>query len=692
LWLLTPPDFEVYPLDSDDREMPIWRGESHLYEINRSVHVGAQGLHGYRVEVGADSDHAHELAFDGPLLAGGEAEAGKVTIFAGVPHLRLRSGLQSRVPQVGSVFWRLWGASIWRDWVSEALDAEHDHGLVEVVWRDPKSRASLDRQRIVVVPAGAKITAQPMGEQGVAYALVNLDSWALEATSDRVAAVASPDGLEVVFNSRPLRRLALILSSNQVRLAILAPAPVAGGGFCSADGGLLDNGARVMLDELRGAVAFSAGLERLHLRGPYGSESHFTFNGELPLWAASEEIVRLLSASSGLDDVVTLELGLGGRRLKVGRYAATLMITSEGGISVVPDLAAAPTRRLDWLSVTTAQHRVLSDGFWADRLPHDLQGPGIIMARQAGRVVGRPTLAVGGTLPVEGLGGLQRATLISRGGQRRGVVSERLDTLNEDTVEAAADRDFLLAMITSLNGAPPAAIDALAMLPDHPTALASLAAAAETKDELGKVWLLERELPFLWAAVPLELWIGAFATRHKKLERLLTEHGFGAVDAAGLAGSTVASAVDALAGLDPMLRAGLALVVGATTSGNASLTLKDGVQDRLRRTAENFEGLGVLAAPLCSSRVATSCFRRPGSALVEQLPIFPFDDSFQEGLDAPCAVALAAAARLNAPRRIVLDAEQMRRARDARAREPQSFADIYTAALKLLARGAPLVL
>ena len=208
----------------------------------------------------------------------------------------------------------------------------------------------------------------------------------------------------------------------------------------------------------------------------------------------------------------------------------------------------------------------------------------------------------------------------------------------------------------------------------------------------GKVWLLERELPFLWAAVPLELWIGAFATRRQLLERMLTANGFDAAAAASTAGSTVTATAEALAGLDPMLRTAFALAVGVAPSIDAARLLKDGVQDRLRRTAENFENREEPINPSRRRVSAASCFRRPGSALAERLPIFPFDDSFLEGLDAPCALALTAASRQGDSHHIVLDPEQIRRARDARAREPQSFADIYAAALMLLARGAPLAL
>lgn len=690
VWLLTPPHFLVCPIDSETPAASVWRGLTHhLYEITHSAHAGPRDRSAYRIEVGAESDQAHQLTFDGPLLTGAETAGGSVTIFAGVPALRLRSGLRSQVPQTGQVQWRREGTVIWCDWATSAPQV--DDGLVEVVWRDPKSETPLDRQLIALLPAGACITARPRSERGVAYGLENLDGWQLEAASDKVTSAASNAGLDVTFVGRPMRHVQLSLASVKARLLVRAPAPVAGGGFCGADGALLEDGARAMLEDLRGAVAFSSGRERLYLHGPHGSDTHIDFDSELPLWAASEEILRLLSASSGLDDVVRLELGLFGRGLKVGRYASTLTITPDGHVSLNPAPPPCPgPRRLCWLSMATARHRVLSEGSWTDRLPEDLHGPGIILPRQGERVVGRPTLVPGRPLPNEGLGRLQRATLIARGSRRRDVVGGILDDLAGDSFDAAADRGFLLSLTTTLDGIPPAAIDALAMLPEHPAALAGLAVAAETEEARGKVWLLERELPFLWAAVPLELWRSAFDSRRRTLERLLAANGFDDKVAASLAGSAVTSAADGLARLDPMLQSALIMAGEATAAAGTVPSLKDAAQDRCRRTADDFAGLGMLPAPASNNMHAASSFRRPGSRLADRLPAFMFSDSFRESLDAPCAVALAAAARSDDPCRIVLDAEQMRRAREARAREPLSFADMYTAALLLLARGAPL--
>ena len=683
VWLLTPPGFKVFPLDSTALDEPIWRGATgNLFETSRSVHAAPPDAPGYRIEVCQEAERAHQLMFHGPALAGVEAADRALTLYAGAPELKVRTGGRSEPPRPGEVEWRQEGNKPPIDWALSRPAGSS--GIIAVTWGDPRSRASLDRQRICVFPTGAAIKARPMGERGVIYDLQNLDGWCLESSSPAVAATATSGGLQVQFLGRPTRRLALTLVSAAGRIPVVASAPVAGGGFCAADGCLLENGALSVLDNLRGAVAFCAGRERLYLRGPQGSASHVTFDDELPLWSLSEEIVRLLSASTALDDVVTLELGVRGHRLKVGRYGSKLVIAADRTVALVPEPPSGRSRRLDWLSVSTAQNRVLSSGFWTGSLPDDLDGPGIVTARQDGQVTGRPTLALGRPLVTAGLGQLQRATLIPQGGRRRAAIGEILTGLCAD--EAEAGRAFLLSLIRSLDGAPPAAIDALAMLPEHPAALAALALAADDEEMLNTVWLLERELPFLWAAIPFAYWLDAFATRRRAVERLLSDNGVTGSMAEGLAREAMSTAAESLGRLDPMLRTVLSLLgLTASVSGNG-LSFGAAAQQWLNRTADDDEGQGFLSARPAGPVHAASCFRRRGSTLAQRLPSFVFDTRFHEYLDAPCAVALAAAAQHDDIQPVVLDPEQVRRARDARALEPHAFGDLYAAALTLLAQ------
>jgi hypothetical protein len=688
VWLLTPPDFFVSDFGCGATEVPVWRGRKHLYEITRSVNAGQSGRRGYRIELGSDRESSHELVFDGEMLTGAQAADGDPPVFSGTPRLILRGVAHSRIPKLGQVNWRNGRKSTWRDWAQNPPDANNDSGLLDIVWQDERSLAALDRRRIAIVPQGAGIIAKPASTTNVVYSLEHLDGWALTAGSIDVTAVCAPNHLEVAFRGRPLRHLPLNLASATATVRILADVPISSGGFSNANGEYLEDGARLILEDLRGAFAVASGRDRLTLRGQYGAESHYTFDNEQPLWVASEDILRLLSASSDLDAVITLELGQSARRLKVGRYATKATLT-EGFVSWDGEPLTGPGLRLDWFSVVTADRRVLTEGSWNCRLPQDLAGPGILLPRRNGKVVGRPTLTPGRTLPTVGLGRLQQAALLNNPGQRRRALGRWLDALAEDTEAAAFDRRLLLHLITSLDGTPPAAIDALAMLPEHPAALTGVATAAETEDARAQVWQLERELPFLWSALPLELWIVGFATRRQSLKCQLTAGGIDKAVAYSICVDAVRRAADDWALLDPSLGTGLALVGIATPPSCAIPKLDEAVQAWARRNAGNVighTGAGKPGSPI------TSRFRRSGSILNAKLPPLPFDEHLWEGVDAPLAVALTAASSPFERQHISLDAEQRRVARDARAQDPQSFAEIVSAALSLLARGAPLAL
>jgi hypothetical protein len=81
---------------------------------------------------------------------------------------------------------------------------------------------------------------------------------------------------------------------------------------------------------------------------------------------------------------------------------------------------------------------------------------------------------------------------------------------------------------------------------------------------------------------------------------------------------------------------------------------------------------------------AASCFRAADSEVASRLPTYRFMPVHWEGLDAPCAAALAAAGEG------WLSPRQIRRVRQARAEEPLSFADMFAAALHSRARGEAL--
>lgn len=696
VYLLAPNNFQVTPLEGGAPIAPIWRGWRTLYQVVQPVHAGtAQDR--YRIEVGADGERVEQLSLEGPQLRGAQAEDDNLPIYAGRPNLRTKTGNRFEALRAGQVQWRaLIGAQIPHDWYVQPPNG--GVGPVEVVWRDPQSKALRDRQRIVIVPEGARIKSRSSADRKVKYELENLDGWNLAVSSDTdIAGEAVTGGLQITFNKRPTRRANLVLNGPKGEaVALTAPAPMARGGFSRADGTLFADRSRVMLDDLRGASAFVSGRERLYLNGSAGRGSKIDFADELSLWSASEDITRLLSASSGLDDVVTLELGrVNGTTLRVGRYAASLSV-EDGFVSVtdeavVDDVEAV--RNLEWFSIVRPKSQVIARHSWTERLsrrgetlPTDLEGPGLVLLRQDGRVVGRPTLAIGrARLPVDDLSPLQLAGLVANQQKRIEAIQDALGHLSDQTESAAQDRAYLLDLIAALDGIPPSALDVLKQLSSTPTALATLMATAVDDDQRAAVWRLDRELPFVWALIPVGAWGDAFTSHARRVAQLIAERGVARDAATSIAEGAVARAAEHISDLDPILRMPLSLSGRAAPPPTTPSRLIDSAQDRIRRTADLVDDRNPRRNTEPVDPATVSIFRRANSEVSPHLPDFSrFDPSQWEGLDAACAGAISATGKGQ------LTPSEILRIRSARAEEPLSFADMYAEALRLLARNAPL--
>ena len=451
-----------------------------------------------------------------------------------------------------------------------------------------------------------------------------------------------------------------------------------------------------MLDDLRGAAAFVNGRERLFLNSSGGAGSKVAFIDDLALWSISEDIIRLLSASSGLDDVITLELGqINGSTLRVGRYAATLNV-EDGYVSVVNELDvdnAEAIRSLEWFSIIRPKTRVIARQTWTERLsrrgetlPDELEGPGLVLLRQDGRVVGRPTLAVGRSQLEKGdLSPLQLAGLLARPAARAEAMVVALQRMVWRTEAAAKDRTYLLELVTALDGIPPSALDVLRFLSRDAGALAILLAAAIDENQRAAVWRLERDLPFMWALVPVEAWATAFSNHAQQLENLVADRGVDRASAAGIALAAMDRAAEGITDLDPILRMPLSFVGKAAPLATAPSALLESAQDRIRRTADLADEQPRRRTIDLIDPASASMFRRHGSEVAPLLPdLSRFDASQWEGLDAACAAAISASGQALPP------PNQILRIRAARAEEPLSFADMYAEALRLLAHNKPL--
>ena len=693
-YLWTPADFTVVPTGGGDPLTPIWQGWRRLFEVTGSVYAGVRDGDRYRVELGADKDRVDQLDFDGLRLRGAEAKDSRLELYAGLPHLRVRTGGRGQSPKPGEVQWRCLPAGKPMDWANNPpIDGA---GPIEVVWRDATANITRDRRRVVVLPDGAGIWARPSGAMGVAFQLEGLDGWSVTSEDRSLAIETSDAALTIQFPGKPLRRLTLELRKGGTEATgIVVTTRLKSGGFARADGTLFQAKEHIVVEDLRGAVAFADGRERVYLRNSSGAGAHFAFTDELPLWSLSEDITRLLAGGSSLDEGVTIELGLiEGRKLQVGRYMADMQISGrEVSISSEPVPSELTTvRSLEWFSIRQPATKVLDSRSWKERiikpswtLPEDIEGPGLVFLRERGRVIGRPTLFIGSDLDGDtDLCGLQRAALIEAFFSRQKAIDTALAHLTDASAEAAADRNYLLSLITALDGIPAAALNVLEHLSANTAAQAALMAAALDDTAQGKIWKLERELPFMWALIPFADWARAFDAQRAELARVLDSAGLSKAQAESVVTDTIVRRTDTLTHLEPMLTLPLSFAGAAKGDGASNVTLAGAAQDRVRRAGDQAPAADAMqAAPAEPGKV--SCFRAPDCTVRDRLPaVWPFHAGHWEGLDAACAAALSAAGQA------ILKPKHIQRIRAAHAQEPLSFADIYAASLRLLAQQLPL--
>ncbi len=689
VYLWTPGDFAVTTKVGGEAIEPIWQGERRLFEVSGPIYAGSAAGSRYRVEVGAEKDTADLIGLAGSPLRGLWATDKRVELWSGRPKLTARSGAIGQSPKAGQVRWRPLGTQFWSDWVRQP--PPESSGLVEIDWPDETDSVTVtrDRRLAAIFPDGATITAKASGALGVAYALENLGGWTLTPADPGLAFQSTSNGLLVHFTERPVRRLHLMLSRpGLTRIAVTAPTRLKSGGFARADGTLFGKSQRVMLDDLRGATAFADGKDRVYLDGHGSGSAHVGFEDEISLWSFSDDISRML-ADGALDTEVDLELGNAeGRRLTVGRYAAEVGI--RGGEVTIRN-EPIPTdldsvRELAGFSLCNPGLTVLQSRSWRERtaqphwiLPDELAGPGLVMLCEAGRVIGRPAFHYASE-PVDesDLCRLARAAMMADYADRQAEIDAVLDALADATPEASADRAYLMRLVCALGGVPASAFDVLNRWTLNTSAQAALLAAAANDEAQGHLWKLDRELPVMWGLLPIASWVKAFAAQTEEISQALAAGGLAPDQVAPIVHDAIGRRGEGAANLDPLLRLPLCYAGAAGGDGVGSTSLESAAQDWVRRTGDQ---AGIVETAAAKS----SCFRSGDSQIGDLLPAtWPFHPVHWEGLDAACAAAISAAGRARpAPR-------EFHRIRAAQAQEPLSFADLYAASLRLLARNQPL--
>ena len=256
-------------------------------------------------------------------------------------------------------------------------------------------------------------------------------------------------------------------------------------------------------------------------------------------------------------------------------------------------------------------------------------------------------------------------TMITSLTERQAAISKRLDTIEKDLGGSADDIDWLIELIGSLDGVPACTFDALSALPSAPKVLARLLLTASDAAE-ASVWRLETELPFLWAALPIEAWKAAANALGQSIVDPLLSAGWQLERAAQMGKQAVDGAINRAASLDPTISTAL-IAAGLLPKPGLVPSAQIAAQGYVQRTYNRDNKQN-------GSAKQTSLFRTP--VLKQYLVDWSrFDPMHLEALDAP--IAVAAAAKFG----VKLTPDQIRRCKEAAAADLVYFAEGIAAKL-----------
>lgn len=687
----SPASFEARDPATGERVEPIWTGDGFsLHRLTAATHVGAPGDDlFFRIQPGADNDDADHLTIRGPEVLG-LATADGDPVYAGAPEVMTHVG-NIGTHHVDDVRWRTLGGSRWRDLARE----QPRGGMVEIVWLDPSSRAAKDRRQVTILPEGTALRREVDGKSGARYELTGAGDWAVVPGFHPRVAVTHVDASlgarawTVEWHGPAERRVPLRLCNGTGHVAdVVAPFPFGTGRFLRADGTAFGTG-KVILDHLRGARAATdnKGALLIETHGPGAKMIHRrAFSDDLPLWSLRDAVSALMAEAGDLDSEARISFEPTGARLVVGRYELLPLATGPGRLTLLPMKSPTPgglTVRwrslLDMGSDGVRDLAVVAEEVCAaghvEQVTADIAGPGVAYLVDHNKVLSRPIIFNGSRREAAGLSRLRQAVLVEARHDREAAFDAAVRALEAEAFDEG-DIQWLLSHLTIPDPLAASTFQAFNTLARHPRMLAALAAFACKSDDAAlrdRVWGLEQELPFLWTLVGVDDWIQAFAWLRSCTYARLEALGLGAA-AAGLADQVVSSAAETCVSFDDALRATFCLTGLVTAAPPTSRALAALGQEYLQRSgAESNDAL------------SASCFDRPNlrPAMMASHPwIYGFHPCHHEGLEAPVVAASVAGGRL-----FGIDGRQRLCIRQAVARDPQYFADAYSATIRLLALG-----
>lgn len=476
----------------------IWQFDGQaLWRVEGMALVETEEGERYRVQAGASSDEERRLDLETIFLRGLSLEDGSIQPVAAPLRPRTRGG-------TGNARLRFLRAG-------REVDARQaSEGFITIQWLDEEGFL-VDRARVVALPQGFDIEGR-IEAGGARVCCRGLQGWQIAAVDSGGAGldvVRSHNGILVPWRGAPT-------SQQRIRLTDPYGSVVMGlVDLAANETVLVDAAGKIRKDapelspaSLRGAVLMADRPVTidLDLRGAGGARALIArrVEGETPMvrFGALAESLLGLSTERGPSVVVRDDRN---RPLCTIRRNQDLPLVNddEAFFANLDANAFAVARPLLQPETELALVQVGSGLF---RLPVKPDGPILVYCRKGDAIVTRPWLidATVDTASRPTLTRLQVNSLISNEEERRQAIQREISFI-ADMPTAGAEISHLIRVVASLKGLSPRALDLTRELPSCPKLLCRLLLAASA-ERLQAILTLERDLPFLWMALPVDAW------------------------------------------------------------------------------------------------------------------------------------------------------------------------------------------
>ncbi|GAA5543607.1 STY4851/ECs_5259 family protein [Brucella sp. NBRC 113783] len=490
-----------------------------LHAVSGTVYFArpgaATGEH-YRVEAGKDErQESLEILSSASTAIHTDDE---FELCEGSVSFKIALPVGSRQPRRGELQYRRLG-DVWKPVPDGRLS---EHGLFDVSWRDPVADIQLERRRIAILPAGAKIQGRMTSATEGVITFESLPNWNVELSGDMNLTEQSAEGLKFSFVGKPRYKVAVILRTSGGQ-SLSATVTLRGreASIILSDGKVAAAGQEIDITALRGAIAVSPHTTTLTV-APRVSKSNslqFKFADEFPLSALKRVMEEFIAQIGDQDAVLELDF-LGDSRkpicLKQYRYRRPSKL--DGAVVFSSEFTEQPVARMIMNPEREHLLRATADG--AYEIPDWCRGPCLVYLRDGPDVVSRPLL-VHLQLDQAPRTPLQSALAQQEFPRLVSELQVAVDLLIKGQLPTE-DVRFLVELVCSLNGLPASAFEVLKQIALQPRALLRLLLSAATDGERQAIWNLQEQLPFLWLTIPSSAWEEAFITTRDALESALS--------------------------------------------------------------------------------------------------------------------------------------------------------------------------